>query len=116
MCIRDRGISAIFSVSEEIGAINGVEEMYDVSMVVELSLGMTWVVLIVTLTSLALAFSRFILSSVGEGTRFRIRLMLMSTGILILTLPVVYDGLRVIIAVSAIIAADQFSKLMPVRE
>ena len=110
------GISAIFSVSEEIGAINGVEEMYDVSMVVELSLGMTWVVLIITLTSLALAFSRFILSSVGEGTRFRIRLMLMSTGILILTLPVVYDGLRVIIAVSAIIAADQFSKLMPVRE
>jgi len=110
------GISAIFLVSEEIGSINGVEEMYDVSKVVELSLGMTWVVLIVTLTSLALALSRSILSSGGEETRFRIRLMLMSTGMLILTLPVVYDGLRIVIAVSAIVAADQFSKLMPVRE
>ncbi len=110
------GISAIFLVSEEIGSINGVEEMYDVSKVVELSLGMTWVVLIVTLTSLALALSRSILSPGGEETRFRIRLMLMSTGMLILTLPVVYDGLRIVIAVSAIVAADQFSKLMPVRE
>ncbi len=110
------GISAIFSVSEEIGSINGVEEMYDVSKVVEISLGMTWVVLIVTLTSLALALSRLILSSGGEETRFRIRLMLMSAGMLILTLPLVYDGLRIVIAVLAIFAADQFSKLMPVRE
>lgn len=110
------GISAIFSVSEEIGSINGVEEMYDVSQIVELSVGLTWVVLIVTLTSLALAFSRSILSSGEEETRFRMRLMIISTGLLILTLPVVYDGLRIVIAASAIYSADLFSKIVPIRE
>ena len=109
------GASALFSLSESLGTIEGVEHRYDVTQIISLSIGITWIVLICSITSISLSMSRLLLGSEGDGTRIRIRLLLISTGILVLTLPVLYDGLRLTISIVAILFADMSSKIVPVR-
>jgi Sec-independent protein secretion pathway component TatC len=109
------GISAFFSFSESLGPIDGVDERYDITQIISLSMGITWVVLICSITAISLSMSRLFLGPEEGSTRFRIRLLLISTGILVLTLPVIYDGLRIAIAVVAIFIADQSSRIVPIR-
>ena len=109
------GVSAAFSLAESVGSINGVENRYDITQVVSLAIGITWILLVCSITAISLSMSRLLLGSEGNDTRFRIRLLLISAGILILTLPVVYDGLRLAISVVAILIADMSSKIMPIR-
>jgi hypothetical protein len=48
-------------------------------------------------------------------TRFRNRLLTISSGIIILTLPVEYDGLKLVIAIMVALLADGISQTAPVK-
>jgi hypothetical protein len=48
-------------------------------------------------------------------TRFRNRLLAISSGIIILTLPVEYDGLKLLIAIMMVFLADAISQTAPVK-
>ena len=47
--------------------------------------------------------------------RFRKRLLAISTGVIILTLPIEFDGLKIIIAILSAILSDFISYSLPVR-
>tara|TARA_Y100000814_G_scaffold66525_1_gene41242 strand:+ start:72 stop:776 length:705 start_codon:yes stop_codon:yes gene_type:complete len=109
------GVSTAFSLAESFGTISGVENRYDITQIVSLSIGITWIFLVSSITAISLSMSRLMLGSESDNTRFRIRILLISTGVLILTLPVVYDGLRIALSVAAVLFADISSKIVPVR-
>ena len=48
-------------------------------------------------------------------TRFRNRLLAISSGIIILTLPVEYDGLKIVIALLMALSAEMLSQSAPVK-
>jgi hypothetical protein len=48
-------------------------------------------------------------------TRFRNRMLAISTGVIILTLPVEYDGLKIVIAILTALSAEMVSQTAPVK-
>ena len=48
-------------------------------------------------------------------TRFRNRMLAISSGLIILTLPVEYDGLRIVIAIVTALSAEILSQTAPVK-
>ena len=66
------------------------------------------------LTILVLSLSR-IFGLVEDGnSRFRIRIVAISASVLVLTLPVEYDGLRLVISVAVSALADVISRMVPI--
>jgi hypothetical protein len=47
--------------------------------------------------------------------RFRNRMLAISSGIIILTLPVEYDGLKIVIAIMTALSAEMVSQTAPVK-
>ncbi len=86
---------------------------YDANALFRFTLGLSWVMVCAMLATVTLSMAR-LLGLVEHGeTRFRVRLLLIFGGLLIITLPSEYDGLRVLIAVAAMLIADRLSRTLP---
>lgn len=93
--------------------LEGVGSRYDASALFRLTLGLSWVIVCAMLATVTLSMARLLgLIERGE-TRFRVRLLLIFGGLLILTLPSEYEGLRILIAVAAMLVADKLSGTLP---
>ena len=93
--------------------LEGVGSRYDASALFRLTLGTSWVLVCAMLATVTLSMVR-LLGMVEQGeTRLRVRLLLIFGGLLILTLPSEYEGLRLLIAVAAMLAADRLSGTLP---
>ena len=103
----------LFDVAEAAGTIDGVGVRYDAASVFSIALGASWIMAIWSLTAITLSLTR-VLGLVELGsTRMRLRFLAISAGLLVLTLPVEYDGLRLLTAIIVTYTADVISRKTP---
>ena len=78
-------------------------------------MGLSWIIIVWSLTLVTLSLARiFGLVEMGEA-RLRMRILAISSGMLILTLPYEFDGLRILTALIVVISADRISSTAPAR-
>jgi len=107
-------IPSLFELATGFGIPSSVGVRYDASSVISFAIGVSWVMVIWAVTVLALSLTRlFGLLSNGK-TRFRNRMIAISAGTLILTLPIEFDGLRVLIGIIVVVFADFLSGFVPI--
>ena len=108
------GFPIIFELSDSTVNSENIGIRYDAAALFSIALGITWILVIWSFTIIILGLARLMgLSEVGE-TRFRYRILAISTGTLILTIPSEYDGLRIILSVLTIFLADRISQAIPI--
>jgi len=94
-------------------SLEGVGTRYDASALFRLALGFSWLFVTIMLATLSLSIARLIgLVEHGE-VRFRARILLIFGGLLLLTLPTEYEGLRLLAAFAAMALADTISRTLP---
>jgi len=109
------GLPALFEIAEASARPQDVLIRYDASAVFSIGLSISWVLVVWSVTTITLSLSRvFGMINYGEA-RFRKRLLAISSGVLILTLPIEFDGLKILIALISILSADVLSRTAPVR-
>jgi len=109
------GLPALFDLSLSNGYPEGVLIRYDAASIFSLGLGATWVLVVWSVTTTTLSLSRIFGMIQSGRTRFRNRLLAISSGIIILTLPVEYDGLKIVIAILIALSAEMLSQSAPVK-
>ena len=110
-----QGIPMLFELSEASGRPDGVLVRYDAYSIFSIGMAISWVLVVWSMTTISLSLTR-IFGMINNGqTRFRKRLLAISTGVIILTLPIEFDGLKIIIGIISAILADFVSDTMPVR-
>ena len=110
-----QGIPILFELSEASGRPDGVLVRYDAYSIFSIGMAISWVLVVWSMTTISLSLTR-IFGMINNGqTRFRKRLLAISTGVIILTLPIEFDGLKIIIGIISAILADFVSGTMPVR-
>ena len=103
------GIPATFNLAKQFGYPETVSIRYDATALFSLAIGFSWILIVWSITLFSLTMTRvFGLMSDGKP-RFRNRIMAISAGILILSLPMEYDGLRLIISLIVVYIADYLS-------
>ena len=103
----------LVETSQSLDYLEGVGSRYDATALFMLSIGFSWIMVCVMLATVTLSVARLLGLVDRDKTRFRIRLLLIFGGLLILTLPSEYEGLRLLIAVAAMLAADRLSSTLP---
>jgi len=105
-------ISLLGSVSE----LENVRTSYDAAEIINLALGSTWIAIlsIVLITSLSMA--RSISTSEDQYYWTRTRLVLIFSGLIILTIPDTFDGLRIAISILLAYICIKISRLLPVAK
>lgn len=109
------GIPALFDISLSHGTPDGVLVRYDASSIFSIGLGVTWILVVWSVTTMILSLSRVFGMVYSGKTRFRNRILAISSGSLILSLPVEYDGLRLLIAFLIAISSEAVSRTAPVK-
>ena len=109
------GLPALYDISLSHGTPEGVLVRYDAASVFSLGLGATWVLVVWSVTTVTLSLSRIFGMVYSGKTRFRNRMLAISTGVIILSLPVEYDGLKVVIAILTALTAEKLSQTAPVK-
>ena len=98
------------------GGSNIVLARYDAVSIISIGIGISWILVIGTLTTLVLSMSRFFGMVADNESRIRIRILLISFSLVLLSLPNTYDGLRIVISLLTIFFADSISRLTPIFE
>ena len=98
------------------GTIDGVVAKFDVVSIIHLGIGISWIFVIGISTFVVLSLSRIFGIVEGKESRIRIRVLLISSSIIFLTLPATYEGLRVFIAFSTAFISDFLSRMAPIYE
>ena len=98
------------------GGTNIVLARYDAVSIISIGIGISWILVIGTLTTLVLSMSRFFGMVADNESRIRIRILLISFSLVLLSLPNTYDGLRIVISLLTILFADSISRLTPIFE
>ena len=98
------------------GGNNIVLARYDAVSIISIGIGISWILVIGTLTTLVLSMSRFFGMVADNESRIRIRILLISFSLVLLSLPNTYDGLRIVISLLTIFFADSISRLTPIFE
>ena len=105
---------------DEVGMVEGgnniVSARYDAVSIISLGIGVSWILVIGTLTTLVLSMSRFFGMVTDNESRIRIRTLLICFSLVLLSLPSTYDGLRIIISLLTVLFADTISRLTPIFE
>jgi len=109
-------IPSLFSFASSSNHFNEVGIRYDVGAIFSVSLGASWILIIWSLTAVSLALARLYGLVNDSELRFRLRILAIFCGTLILTLPVEYDGLRLVIAFFTALSADAISRTIPLNE
>ena len=97
----------------ELDSITSVIPRYDASEIFALASGISWILILTFTSTLFLSLSR-LFGLVEEGrSRFRNRVYGILGGLLILTLPEIFEGLRILIAISVLVIAEVISRTVP---
>ncbi len=97
----------------QLDSISDVNPRYDASELFSLASGISWILILAFTSTLFLSLSR-LFGLVEEGrSRFRNRVLAIVGGLLILTLPEIFEGLRVLIAIGVMITAEVISRTTP---
>lgn len=99
--------------SLQLDSISGVNPRYDASEIFSFASGISWVLILTFSSTLFLSISR-LFGLVEEGrSRFRNRILAITGGLLILTLPEPFEGLRILIAIVVVAIVEYISRTVP---
>ena len=93
--------------------IEGVENHYDISSIFKLTLGISWIMIVFSFTTISMSLARLIGLLDSNNSNLRGKLLFFSGSILVISLPNEFDGLRIIIALIIIILSDLISRSIP---
>ena len=93
--------------------LDNVSPRYDLAEITKLAIGITWVTIVWAVLFNSLTIIRFTNGEIGFYHWARPRLIIICLGLLILTLPSTFDGLRILISGSIILFSDLLSKFVP---
>ena len=93
--------------------LEGVGIRYDAASIIGLAIGMSWIIVCIILATVTLSLARLLGMVEGGQTKLRIRFLVILGGILILTLPSEFEGLKIILAILAMAIADRVSNSLP---
>ena len=110
-----QGLPNLFELSEASGRPDGVLVRYDASSIFSFGMSLSWILVIWSVTTISLSLTRIYGMIKNGEIRFRKRLLAISTGVIILSLPIEFDGLKIIIAIFSAILSDFVSNSLPVR-
>lgn len=106
-------IPAYAQLGLELDRMEGVAAHFDAADIFALASGLSWILILAYMTTLFLSLSR-LFGLVEDGqSRFRNRALAICGGLLVLTLPEVFEGVRVLIAVCVMIVAEAISRTTP---
>ena len=105
-------VNAASSISE----LNNVSPRYDVAEITRLAIGITWITIVSLMLINSLTIARSTNSQIGIYFWVRPRLIVICLGLLILTLPSTFEGLRLVFSSSIIIVCDYLSRLVPLTK
>tara|TARA_B100000965_G_scaffold50592_1_gene37417 strand:+ start:56834 stop:57568 length:735 start_codon:yes stop_codon:yes gene_type:complete len=106
-------IPDIANTVSSLSELDNVSPRYDVAEITKLAIGITWVTIVSAVLFNALTIIRFTNGEIGIYYWARSRLIIICLGLLILTLPSTFDGLRILISASIILFCDFLSKFIP---
>ena len=109
------GLPNLFELSEASGRPDGVLVRYDAYSIFSFGMSLSWILVIWSVTTISLSLTRIYGMIKNGEIRFRKRLLAISTGVIILSLPIEFDGLKIIIAIFSAILSDFVSNSLPVR-
>ena len=101
------------NTASSLSEINNVTPRYDVAEITKLAIGITWVAIVWVVLFNSLTIIRFTNEEIGIYNWARPRLIIICLGLLILTLPSIFEGLRILISTSVIVLSDLASKTVP---
>ena len=101
------------NTASSLSEINNITPRYDVAEITKLAIGITWVAIVWVVLFNSLTIIRFTNEEIGIYDWARPRLIIICLGLLILTLPSIFDGLRILISTSVIVLSDLASKTAP---
>ena len=101
------------STASSLSEINNITPRYDVAEITKLAIGITWVAIVWVVLFNSLTIIRFTNEEIGIYNWARPRLIIICLGLLILTLPSIFEGLRILISTSVIVLSDLASKTVP---
>ena len=101
------------NTASSLSEINNITPRYDVAEITKLAIGITWVAIVWVVLFNSLTIIRFTNEEIGIYNWARPRLIIICLGLLILTLPSIFDGLRILISTSVIVLSDLASKTAP---
>ena len=101
------------NTASSLSEINNITHRYDVAEITKLAIGITWVAIVWVVLFNSLTIIRFTNEEIGIYNWARPRLIIICLGLLILTLPSIFDGLRILISTSVIVLSDLASKTAP---
>ena len=110
-----QGLGILFELSEASGRPDSVLVRYDASSIFSIGMALSWVLVIWSVTTISLSLTRIYGMIKNGEIRFRKRLLAISTGVIILTLPIEFDGLKILVAILSTILSDFVSNSFPVR-
>lgn len=106
-------VPEIANTASSMSELDNVSPRYDVGELTKFAIGITWVTIIWVVLFNSLSIIRFTNGEIGFYHWARPRLVIICLGLLILTLPYTFDGLRIFISASTILSCDILSKLVP---
>tara|TARA_B000000477_G_scaffold106570_1_gene97699 strand:- start:20 stop:748 length:729 start_codon:yes stop_codon:yes gene_type:complete len=113
-------IPTFLNYFDQIGMVNPgqniISARYDAVSIISLGIGVSWIIIIGVLTTSILSLSRFFGMVNNNESGIRIRILLISFSLILLSLPKTYDGLRIIISLMTVFVADSISRLTPIFE
>ena len=101
------------NTASSLSEINNITPRYDVAEITKLTIGITWVAVVWVVLFNSLTIIRFTNKEIGIYNWARPRLIIICLGLLILTLPSIFEGLRILISTSVIVLSDLASKTVP---
>ena len=101
------------NTASSLSEINNITPRYDVAEITKLAIGITWVAIVWVVLFNSLTIIRFTNEEIGIYNWARPRLIIICLGLLILTLPSIFEGLRILISTSVIVLSDLASKTVP---
>ena len=82
-----------------LGSLEGVGNHYDASAIFKLTLGLSWIFIVLSLTTISLSLARLLGLFDTPESNLRFKIISFSGSIMIITLPNEYDGIRILIAI-----------------
>tara|TARA_Y100000816_G_C25973441_1_gene508015 strand:- start:58 stop:792 length:735 start_codon:yes stop_codon:yes gene_type:complete len=101
------------NTASSLSEFDNVSPRYDAAEITKLAMGITWVTIVWAVLFNSLTIIRFTNGEIGSYHWARPRLIIICLGLLIITLPSTFDGLRILISASIILFCDLLSKFVP---
>ena len=106
-------VPEMVNTASSLSEINNITPRYDVAEITKLAIGITWVTIVWVVLFNSLTIFRFTNGEIGIYGWARPRLIIICLGLLILTLPSTFDGLKILISALVILFCDLASKTFP---